>query len=154
MMITHEGYHNPVRMLYLILFFLTAICIALPQGVAQSGDLPAFRKGMWEFNRTMEGAGSQGKSQAITSKKCSNPTEDMKKQNEMLLKAGCKFSPITRSGNTYSFTSDCTIPGASAQGKSTISVENDSAYTVHIETRQGNQATKETLRARRIGDCP
>lgn len=59
MMITHEGYHNPVRMLYLILFFLTAICIALPQGVAQSGDLPAFRKGMWEFNRTMEGAGSQ-----------------------------------------------------------------------------------------------
>jgi hypothetical protein len=153
-MITHAWYHNPVRKLYFLFLFLTTICIALPEGMALSDDLPGFRRGMWEFNRTMEGAGSQGKSQAITSKKCTNPTEDMKRQNEMLLKAGCKFSPITRSGNTYSFTSDCTLQGASAQGKTIVSVENDSAYTVHIETRQGNQVTKEILKARRIGECP
>jgi hypothetical protein len=153
-MIAHEWYHNPVRKLYLLVFFLTAICIAFPEGVAHSDDLPAFRRGMWEFNRTMEGAGGQGKSQTITSKKCTNPTEDMKRQNEMLSKVGCKFSLITRSGNTFSFTSDCTLQGTSAQGKTVVSVENDSAYTVNIETRQGKQVTKETLSARRIGECP
>ena len=153
-MIAHEWYHNPVRKLYFLFLLLTGICIPLLEGLAHSEDLPAFRRGMWEFNRTMKGADSQGKSQTITSKQCTNPTEDMKKQNEMLSKAGCKFSPVTRSGNTYSFTSDCTLQGISAQGKSVVSVENDSAYTVNIETRQGNQVTKETLRARRIGECP
>jgi hypothetical protein len=78
----------------------------------------------------------------------------MKKQNETLAKAGCKLSPISRSGNAYNFTSDCALQGISAQGKTEIRAESDSAYTIHIETRQGKQLTKEVLKARRTGDCP
>ena len=141
-MMTREWYQDSMRKLYFILLLLAGICISLPGGLAYSDDLPAFRRGMWEFNRTMEGVGSQGKSQTITSKKCTNPTEDMKRQNEMLTKGGCKVSPITRSGNTYSFTSDCALQGISAQGKTVISVENDSAYTVNIEDTTGRASDK------------
>jgi hypothetical protein len=152
-MIVHEWHQYPVKKLYFLFLLLTGICIALSEGLAHADDLPTFRSGMWEFNRTMEG-GNQGKAQTITNKKCTNPSEDMKRQNEMLSKSGCKFSPIARSGNTYNFTSDCTMQGISAQGKTALSVENDSAYTVNIETRQGKQVTRETLNARRIGECP
>lgn len=109
---------------------------------------------MWEFQRTIEGGSGQEKPQTITNTKCANPTEDMKKQNETLVKAGCKLSPISRSGNVYRFASDCVLQGISAQGNSEIRVESDSAYTIVIETRQGKHVTKEVLRARRTGDCP
>lgn len=151
-MIVYERHQNPVKKLYFF-FLLTGIYIALPVSLAHADDLPSLRRGMWEFSRTMEG-GNQGKAQTITNKKCTNPSEDMKRQNEMLSKSGCKFSPIARSGNTYIFTSDCSVRGISAQGKTALSVENDSAYTVNIETRQEKQVTKETLKARRIGECP
>jgi hypothetical protein len=152
-MMTHEWYHSNVRKLCSFFLFLTAICISFPEGVAYPDDLPTFRKGRWEFIRTTDVAGSQGKPQVITYKKCTNPTEDMKKQNEMLKKT-CKFSPVTKRGNTYTFTWDCNTQGVSMQGKTVITAESESAYTVNIETRQGKQVTKETLRARRIGECP
>ncbi len=118
---------------------------------AGAQELPSFRKGMWEFNRTIDGGA--GKTQTLTTKKCASPTDDMRKQNEMLVKAGCKFSPATKSGASYSFTSQCNIKGVSAQSKSVISVDGDSAYKVNVESQQGGQNTKELLVAKRIGDC-
>ena len=118
---------------------------------ADAQELPSFRKGLWEFNRTIDGGA--GKPQTLTTKKCASPTDDMRKQNEMLAKAGCKFSPATKSGASYSFTSQCNINGVSAQSKSVITVEGDSAYKVNVESQQGGQSTKELLVAKRIGDC-
>jgi len=106
---------------------------------------------MWEFNRTITDA--SGKTQTITTKKCTNPTDDMRKQNDMLTKAGCKFSAATRSGSAYSVTSQCNIQGVAAQSKSVISVDGDAAYQVNVESQQGGATTKELLVARRIGDC-
>jgi hypothetical protein len=153
-MMMKKWFHYLTRKLLVMHLLLPGIVIALSAGWSYSDDLPSFRRGMWEFHRTIEGAGSQGKPQTITNKKCTDPTEDMKKQNEMLSKAGCTFSPVTRGGNVYSFTSDCTVKGVSLHGKTVITVESDGAYTVSIETRQGMQVTKETLKARRTGDCP
>ena len=147
-MTAHKWYHNPVRKVHLLVFLFIAICIALSESVANSDEYPFFRTGMWEFNRTMVGVSGQGKSQI-----CTNPTKDMKRTNENLSREGCKIYLFTRSGNTYSFMTDCTRVG-SAKFKTVVSVENDSAYTVNIETQQGKQVTKETITARRIGECP
>ena len=106
---------------------------------------------MWEFNRTI--AGVSGKTQTTTTKKCVNPTDDMRKQKDMLTKAGCKSSPVTKSGSSYRFTSDCSIQGIAVQSQSVISVDDDTAYKVNIESQQGGEKTKELLVAKRIGDC-
>ena len=119
--------------------------------VSNAQDLPGFRKGMWEFTRTVDGG--SGKPQTIRTRKCTSPADDMRKQNEMLTKAGCKFSPITRSGTSYSFTAQCHIQGVSAQSRSVISVDGDDAYKITVESQQGGQGTKELLVARRTGDC-
>ncbi|MCC6610196.1 MAG: DUF3617 family protein [Burkholderiales bacterium] len=124
---------------------------AIPAAVATAQELPAFRKGMWEFNRTIDDGGGAAKS--VTLKKCTSPTDDMRRQNDALAKAGCTFSPATRSGSPYTFTARCNVQGASVQSRSVISVESDSAYTVDVESQQGGRASKERLVARRIGDC-
>jgi len=129
-------------------------CVFLT-GITTAEDLPAFRQGMWEFNRTFEetGSPSPGKPQKMKSNKCMNPTEDMKKKNEAYTKNGCKFSPISKKGNTYSYTADCKTQDVAGQSKITITVKNDSAYSLKIVTRSGKQRTKESVQAKRTGDC-
>jgi hypothetical protein len=34
-----------------------------------------------------------------------------------------------------------------------LTVENDGAYTIRVESNFGGEPTRELLRARRIGDC-
>ena len=114
-------------------------------------DPPAFRHGLWQFDRTVGG-------QKLQTKECTNPTEDMKQQNALLTKGGCKFTPSTRSGRTYTFSAECTInaPGSApitARSTSVLTVESDTAYRVEITTTGAGTSTSETLLARRVGDC-
>jgi len=108
---------------------------------------------MWEFNRTVENPNDPGKPRAMVTNRCTNPTDDMKRRNEMLSKAGCKVSPISKNGKTYSFTADCKIQNATVQSKSVMTVENDTAYSVEVESKSDAKNTKEVLKARRTGDC-
>lgn len=119
--------------------------------VGRAEELPNFRKGMWEFNRTITDA--SGQTNTIVMKKCINPTDDMKKQNAMHTKAGCKLTPLTRSGSSYSFSSQCNILGISVQSKSVISVDSDAAYRIDVESQEDGAKTKERLVAKRIADC-
>ena len=137
----------PARIAFLLVATLAA-------GRAAADDWPALRAGMWEFNRTIETPGSPGKPEVIQRKDCANPTEDMKKQNAMLTKAGCKFSPVVRSGNTYTISSACTMQGLSSTGKSVLTVQGDGAYEIRVESDIGGKKTHEVLRAKRTGDCP
>lgn len=127
---------------------LVAVCAVAAPAVAE--DLPAFRHGLWEFQRTV-GA------QRISHNKCVNPTEDMKQKNTLLEKKGCRISPLKRKGNAYTFTADCSIRSSSGQMNSStttvITVENDSAYAVQVDGTINGQPVKERLTARRIGDC-
>jgi Protein of unknown function (DUF3617) len=123
------------------------ISLAMP---AMADDLPVFRQGLWEFDRSVDGG--DGKPVALTTQKCTDPTADMKKKNEA---AGgtCKMSPVARSGNLYTFSAECTILGVSMQSKSVITAESDSAYKVDVEARQDGITTREQLKAKRVGDC-
>lgn len=94
----------------------------------------------------------------MVSKKCTSPSDDMKRQNAMLEKAGCRFSPMKKKGNTYTFTTECTVKnpsGGTLIGRTTsiITVESDSAYKVQVDGTANGQSTKELLIARRVGDC-
>ena len=130
-----------------------AVAIAAP--LARADEPPKFRQGLWEFDRTAPGGQKMHKTQ------CTNPTEDMKRQNEMIEKGGgCKISPMQHSGNTYTFSADCNI--ASPQGglvsfrsTSVMTVESDSAYKIDVTTSGARPGPvgKEQLTARRIGDC-
>lgn len=141
------------RKILLCSWIAAAIYFVSLAGIAKADDMPAFRSGMWEFNRTTEYSGSPGKQQTTTVRKCTNPTEDMKKQNEMITKSGCSVSPVSKSGNTYTFTTQCKDENTQGQSKTVMTVENDGAYDLKIESVSGAPGTKEQLRARRTGDC-
>lgn len=131
----------------------TALLLAaLAMPALAADELPAFRAGLWEFRRSVDGG--DGKPVTLTNQKCTNPTEDMQKKTESMMTAGCKSTPVTKSGNLYSFSLQCKIQGVEIQSKSVITAESDSAYKVDAESKQGGKSTREQLTARRIGDCP
>jgi hypothetical protein len=67
--------------------------------------------------------------------------------------SGCQASPVSRSGNLYTFSFKCTIRGVAIESKSVITFVNESAYKVDVESRQGDRTSREQLDARRVGDC-
>jgi len=139
-----------------ILFYvLIAAGIYFPSSIsiAQAQDMPIFRQGMWEFNRTVEDPNDPGKPQTMVTNRCTNPTDDMKKQSEMFSKLGCKMSTVSKNGKTYTFTADCKIKNTTVESTSVMTVENDTAYSAKVESKSGDQTSKEALKARRTGDC-
>ena len=119
---------------------------------AAADPLPAFKPGKWEFTRTVETPG--GKPTVMRDTRCTSPTEDMKQQRTKLEAIGCKLSAPARSGNAYAYDAVCSIRGAPAESKNTMTVESDSAYAVQVKLIQGGKpASTETLKARRVGDC-
>jgi len=124
----------------------------LAAGSTRADEPPALRQGLWQFDRTVGG-------QKLQTRECVSPSEDMKRQNAMLEKSGCKFSPAEHTAKSYAFTAECTIkpPGGetvTARSSSVMTVENDSAYSVEIATTGAGTSTQEHLVARRLGDCP
>jgi Protein of unknown function (DUF3617) len=119
---------------------------------AAGDELPDFRPGLWEFRRSVDGG--DGKPASLTNQKCTNPTEDMKKKTESMAQAGCQPSPVTKSGNLYTFSLSCKIQGVEVSSRTLIKVENDSAYVVDAESKQDGNFTREHLVATRLGDCP
>jgi Protein of unknown function (DUF3617) len=120
---------------------------------ALADDYPVLKPGMWEFKRTVASPDAGGKAMNVERRECADPTADMKKSNDTLAKQGCKFSPIVRSGNAYSFSSDCRIQGAQFQSRSVITVDGAGAYRVDVTSTGGGSSTKELLVARRVGEC-
>jgi hypothetical protein len=125
---------------------------ALPYA-SLADELPALRKGMWEFNRSVEDSAAPGKPVNTSNKKCGDPAADMKRMNDALGRQGCKFSPVVKAGNTYSFDADCRMQGIATHSQSVMSVENDSAYSVDVSSNTAGRSTKEKLVAKRVGDC-
>lgn len=121
-------------------------------GPSLADDLPSLRQGLWKYQRTVGG-------KKIETTKCTSPTEDMKKMNATLEKSGCRFSPVKKSGNVYTYTADCSMKmptGATMNSRSTsvMTVASESSYRIEIDVVTDGQASKELLVATRIGDCP
>ena len=132
---------------------VTAVLIStLAWGPAFADDLPALRQGLWKFQRTVGG-------KMIESTKCTSPTDDMKTMNVKLEKGGCRFTPVKKSGNVYTYTADCSMKmptGATMNSRSTsvMTVAIESSYKIEIDVVTDGQASKELLIAQRVGDCP
>lgn len=86
--------------------------------------------------------------------RCTDPGVDIRKKWAMLAGHACKFSPIEHSGNRYSYSSTCDRNGVSLWMKSVITVESDAAYRAQTESHTNKQASKETIEAHRVGECP
>ena len=130
----------------------TAILVSAPAGgPVLADDLPAFRQGLWKFERTVGG-------RMIESTKCTSPTEDMKRMNAKLEKSGCRFSPVKKSGNVFTYTADCSMrmpTGKTMTSRSTsvMTVAGDASYRIEIDAVTDGRASKELLVAQRVGDC-
>jgi hypothetical protein len=130
---------------------LSALLPLLLVAPAYGDEPPTLRQGLWQFERTVGG-------QKLLAQECVDPNEGMKRQNAVLEKSGCTFSPGQRAGKTYTFTVDCSIkpPGGAAvtvHSTSVMTVESDSAYKVEITTTGAGTSTPELLLGRRLGDC-
>ena len=136
----------------MIVAAVTAVLIStLACGPVLADDLPALRQGLWKFQRTVGG-------KMIESTKCTSPAEDMKKMNAKLEKSGCRFTPVNKSGNVYTYTADCSMKmptGATMNTRSTsvMTVAGESSYKIDIDVVTDGQASKEMLVAQRTGDC-
>jgi hypothetical protein len=137
---------------WMIVATVTAILIStLAPGPVLADELPALRQGLWNFQRTVAG-------KKIETTECTSPTEDMKKMNATLEKSGCRFSPMKKSGNVFTYTADCSMKmptGATMSSRSTsvMTVAGESSYKIDIDTVTNGQASKEQLVAKRVGDC-
>ena len=117
----------------------------------RADDTPQFKAGLWQFDRSSNDAQSGSTPLKASVQKCTDPTQLFNKKPSD--KSSCKFSAMTRSGNTYSFTAACTIQGTPLTSKTVVVADNDSAYTMTVESEGGGQKTNEVLHAKRIGDC-
>lgn len=131
---------------------LAALACVLFGAGALAQQLPVLKRGMWQFDRNVN-----GREMGVINQ-CANPTADMMEQDAMLTAAGCNFSPLRQDGDKYSFDVDCAIKSGSTQiiSKTTslMTVTDDSAYTVRVTGTTNGSQTDESIVAKRIGDCP
>jgi hypothetical protein len=133
--------------------------LTLTATVALAADLPPLKSGMWKFDRTVNRSDQPDKPEKLSTQACTNPADDMKVQQEQLVKSGCTTTPPEQKVDTFSFTWSCALPnGATGTGKSAITYSSDTAYSATFESdarHEGRRiSTSETLKATRIGDCP
>jgi hypothetical protein len=141
---------RPANCTTIRLFSLTAL-LALSTSIALAADWPVFKPGNWTFDRTMTPTGSMPEKVSRTD--CTDPTADQKAQRAMLAKAGCQFTPLVQSGNTYRYSATCKMAGMTVKSDSVLTVDSAEAYTITVDSTEDGVKTHEVLRARRIGDC-
>lgn len=110
---------------------------------------PTFRKGLWQVDDTME---INGKSIKHPRTKCMDPTDEVRGKLTPGNAFGCVTGVPKKIGNRYEIVTTCTgtIVGHTNR---VITVESDNAYTDISDQQLGKAKAKETLIARRIGDC-
>jgi hypothetical protein len=136
-----------------------ALCLAAlaAPGVALAADaFPKLRYGEWEFTRSVPGQAANV--QSLSMRECLDPGRSMRDQNAMLEKVGCKFDPPQVAGKVYTYVARCDVPDVGKTvARSVLTVENDSAYTISVESEgvmQGKpMKTAETMTAKRLGNC-
>lgn len=136
-------------------WFAVALGAALVLGFAMSAGAqgwPPLRHGSWELTRTMDAPGG-GSPKVVTTTRCMTPSEDWDRQHAQLKRAGCSFSPVTKDATGYWFTSTCKMMGVESSSKTTIVPDGDSVFTLAVVGTTDGQPMRETMKARRTGEC-
>jgi len=131
-------------------FALAAAAIPAVSHAAANG-MPELRHGLWEAQGVAEGRTVQGR-------KCTSPTRDIVEENAVLARAGCRISPVERSGNRYMFESDCEMKTRSGRQltsyrTSILTVDGDSLYRLTVRGTTNGKPIAETVTWTRVGDC-
>jgi hypothetical protein len=118
--------------------------------LASAAELPTFRPGVWEYERLVGGS-------KLVARECVDPTQEMRSHNASLEKLGCKLSPLTQEGSTYTYSGECAmkLPSSASSWSttSTLTVESETAYRLEVrETSQG-KTSGQIVVARRVDDC-
>ena len=129
--------------------FLLLAAAATP---AHGDELPSFQPGLWSFSVTVNHYGEKNP-KVRTMTRCADPGAEIRKKWQSLAAQSCKFSPVTHSGNQYSYTSSCNSQGQVVSTKSVIQAEGQDSYRVDSEAHSAAQASREIVLARRVGDC-
>jgi hypothetical protein len=113
-------------------------------------ELPAFRQGLWEYERSV------GASKFVA-KECVDPGEEMRAHNASMEKIGCKLSSAAPTGSIYTYTTECAVKLPSgAASWTTISVltaEGESAYRLEVHNTGRGAQSDEVVVAHRVADC-
>jgi Protein of unknown function (DUF3617) len=133
------------------LFALAAVGVGFA-AATEAPEMPTLRQGLWSYQRVSETPG-RATQQPVSMSKCVDPSADLKKNLEQLKARNCTVSAISRTGNAYAWTVACPVNGETLQVRSVITVENATAFREEMSSRWGNQDSRSTLSARRVGDC-
>jgi hypothetical protein len=128
------------------LAFLSAIVAVSLATPASATELPSFQEGLWEYHHTVNG-------ETTKTKVCANPTEEMKQQNVALERALCHVTPLKKSGETYSYTAECSMRDINSRTTSTMTVKGADAYQLQSDGMINEQSVEELLVAKRLGPC-
>ena len=128
-----------------------AAASALTESAADLG-LPSFQPGNWQYQRSVISATGAAPRQATISK-CANPSQEMRNKLAELKQKGCRFSPTTHTGNSYSTSWTCPARGTLLAMTQVITVTSDSSYEDSTEARLQEQITRTKIVATRIGEC-
>jgi hypothetical protein len=126
-------------------------------GLANAEDWPKFRKGVWQFERTLALTGREFGSDEDRvvfkreMQRCVDPSEAMKETFRPVSVGNCHSKRAERvAANKYVFALRCDYMGPV---RTTIDVESDAAYTEINELEVGLLPRTDTVIARRIADC-
>lgn len=116
-----------------------------------AAGLPELKSGLWELKGVVDG-------RAIDGRKCASPTRDIQEENAVLERAGCRLSPIRRSGNRYTFQADCEMKTRSGRvltsnRTSELTVDGEETFQLRVRGTTNGRPIAETVTGRRTGDC-
>ena len=155
--VLHQIKRNPARHPVILAIAVVAFALLAAKSESLAYDGPVLRGGLWKFERTLETNGKQtdrlqtsGLPIDRDTTGCVDPTHALKLELAPLQFGVCSVRDLRKTDGGYVFEKICS--GATPI-KTELNVESDSAYTEVNEGTIGKISTKETLVARRVGDC-
>ena len=116
-------------------------------------ELPAFRSGLWEYRRTFMSPDT-GKPQVATTRKCADPTVEMREKMETLKKKGCQFAPLKRNSDRYISSWVCQTPNGAMRFRDVLLAKDADSYEDLSETHTRQRLMQQRIEATRRGECP
>jgi hypothetical protein len=117
---------------------------------AEPGDVPAFRRGLWRFDRTLEYPDHRLVVRREEATRCVDPTHAMHGVFASSDIGDCRTSTPERSDNRYTFANRCDYAGPV---RTEITVHSDDAYTELNWAKTGRFPRVDRVLAQRIGEC-